>query len=181
MDRRAKNSPETPTSTYPDDLNSTEDLSANAAPANTAAAASAPIELPDNPTTAYKDPDLPVGERVEELLARMTLEEKIGQMTLIEKGSIKPDDISKRFIGGLLSGGGGSPTGNNTPEGWAGMVDGFQGYAMQTRLEIPLIYGVDAVHGHANMHGAVVFPHNIGLGAANNPELMREIGRVTAQ
>ena len=152
-----------------------------AAPTSTTAAESMPVELPDNPTTSYKDPDLPVGERVEDLLARMTLEEKIGQMTLIEKGSIKPDDISKRFIGGLLSGGGGSPPGNNTPEGWAGMVDGFQEYAMQTRLEIPLIYGVDAVHGHANMHGAVVFPHNIGLGAANNAELMREIGRVTAQ
>jgi len=139
-----------------------------------------PTMVPEDSNSPYKNPELPVEERVEDLLARMTLEEKIGQMTLIEKGSINPNDITSRFIGGLLSGGGGSPD-NNTAEGWAEMVDGFQDYALQTRLDIPLIYGVDAVHGHANMHGAVVFPHNIGLGAANNPDLMRDIGQVTAK
>lgn len=128
----------------------------------------------------YKNPDLPTVERVEDLLVRMTLAEKIGQMTLIEKGSVKEGDVEGFLLGGILSGGGGSPR-ENTVEAWAEMVDGFQAEALQTRLGIPILYGVDAVHGHANLHGAVVFPHNIGLGAANNPGLMREIGRITAQ
>lgn len=128
---------------------------------------------------AYKNPDLPLSERVDDLLARMTLAEKIAQMTLVEKNSIHPDDITALGIGGLLSGGGGYPE-PNTPESWAAMVDGFQAAALESYLGIPLIYGVDAVHGHSNVAGAVIFPHNIGLGAANNPELMTEIGRVTA-
>ncbi len=127
----------------------------------------------------YKNPDLPVDERVADLLARMTLADKIGQMTLVEKNSIIPDDIAARGIGGLLSGGGGYPT-PNTPEAWAEMVDDFQAYALESPLAIPLIYGVDAVHGHNNVQGAVIFPHNIGLGAANDPALMAQIGRVTA-
>jgi beta-glucosidase len=107
------------------------------------------------------------------------LEEKIGQMTLVEKGSIVETDITQRYIGGLLSGGGGYPE-TNTAEAWAEMVDGYQEYALQSRLGIPLIYGVDAVHGHNNVHGAVIYPHNVGLGAANDPELMERIGRATA-
>ena len=140
----------------------------------------APTQIPVAEDSPYKNPDLPVAERVEDLLAQMTLEEKLGQMTLIEKGSIKSGDVNGSYLGGVLSGGGGAPA-ENTPEAWAEMVDGFQDEALLTRLGIPLIYGVDAVHGHGNLQGAVVFPHNIGLGAANNPELMAEIGRVTAQ
>lgn len=139
-----------------------------------------PTRITVEPNAPFKNPDLSVAERVEDLLSRMSLAEKLGQMTLIEKESIKDEDITNLFIGGLLSGGGGSPEDNSTT-GWAAMVDGFQNQALQTRLGIPLIYGVDAVHGHGNLYGAVVFPHNIGLGAANNPDLMREIGRITAQ
>ena len=128
----------------------------------------------------YLNPELPIAERVEDLLARMSLTEKIGQMTLVEKNSIEAADVTALGIGGLLSGGGGSPD-TNTPEAWAEMVDGFQTAALDAYLGIPLIYGVDAVHGHSNVVGAVIFPHNIGLGAANNPELMVEIGRVTAR
>lgn len=127
----------------------------------------------------YRNPNLPAEERVADLLARMTLTEKIGQMTLVEKNSINPADIAEFGIGGLLSGGGGYPI-PNTPENWAAMVDGFQAQALESRLEIPLIYGVDAVHGHNNVVGAVIFPHNIGLGAANDPALLTQIGRVTA-
>ncbi|MBN1286825.1 MAG: glycoside hydrolase family 3 C-terminal domain-containing protein [Anaerolineae bacterium] len=127
----------------------------------------------------YRDPDLPVAERVDDLLARMTLAEKIGQMTLVEKNSILPNDITGVYIGALLSGGGGYPP-ENTPAAWAAMVNGFQAYALATRLGIPLLYGADAVHGHNNVRGAVIFPHNIGLGAADDPELMEQIGRVTA-
>lgn len=127
----------------------------------------------------YLNPDLPIEERVADLLDRMTIEEKVGQMTLIEKNSITAQDVTTYFIGGLLSGGGGYPR-PNTPEAWLAMVTEFQDAALATRLNIPLIYGVDAVHGHNNVRGAVIFPHNIGLGAAGNADLVEQIGRVTA-
>lgn len=137
-----------------------------------------PLFVPVN--AAYKNPLVPIDERVADLMARMTLEEKIGQMTLVEKNSIQMDDIAPLGIGALLSGGGGYPR-ENTPEAWARMVNNFQAQALESRLGIPLLYGVDAVHGHSNVEGAVIFPHNIGLGAANNPELVEEVCRVTAQ
>jgi beta-glucosidase len=126
------------------------------------------------------DPSQSLDTRLQDLLARMTLEEKIGQMTQVEKNSIKPGDITKYSIGSILSGGGGSP-GENTPQAWYAMVEGFQEEALATRLQIPILYGVDAVHGHGNLRNATVFPHNIGLGAANNPVLMEKIGRATAE
>jgi len=119
-----------------------------------------------------------------ELLSRMTLEEKIGQMCQPDQSALKtPDDIEKYFLGSLLSGGGSGPAikANYTLQGWTDMVDGYQKHALKTRLGIPLIYGVDAVHGHNNIPGAVVFPHNIGLGCANDPALVESIQRVTAQ
>jgi beta-glucosidase len=129
---------------------------------------------------AYLDPMLSIEERVEDLLSRMTLEEKIGQMTLIEKNSLSKNDVAEYFLGGVLSGGGGFPRGHNNPEGWFEMVASFQAEALSTRLGIPIIYGVDAVHGHNNVKGAVIFPHNIGLGATRNPDLIYQIGQVTA-
>lgn len=128
----------------------------------------------------YQNPELSIEERVADLLERMTLEEKLGQMTLIEKGSINPDAVTEYYIGAILSGGGGYPTGNNTPEAWLEMVHSYQDAALATRLGIPMIYGVDAVHGHSNLSGSVIFPHNIGLGATRNPELIEEIGQITA-
>ena len=109
----------------------------------------------------------------------MTLAEKIGQMTLVEKNSIDAGAVADRFIGGVLSGGGGTPA-TNTPEGWADMVDGFQEAALGTRLGIPILYGADGVHGHGNVRGAVIFPQQVGLGATRDPELVEEIGGVTA-
>src|SRR5215212_11002161 len=91
----------------------------------------------------YTDPSQPVETRVEDLLKRMTLDEKIGQMTQVEKDSIKPGDITKYYIGSILSGGGGYPS-ENTAQAWYGMVEGFQNEALKTRLQIPIIYGVDA-------------------------------------
>lgn len=127
----------------------------------------------------YQDAAAPIPDRVDDLLARMTLEEKIGQMTLIEKNSLAPSEVTDYFLGGVLSGGGGYPN-PNTPEAWAEMVNEFQAAALATRLAIPMIYGVDAVHGHNNLRGATVFPHNIGLGATHNPELVSQIGHITA-
>jgi beta-glucosidase len=109
----------------------------------------------------------------------MTLQEKMGQMTLVEKDSIRPGAVTGCFIGALLSGGGGYPN-PNTPEAWVEMVRGFQQAGLQTRLEVPRLYGVDALHGHNNVKGATIFPHNVGLGAAGDADLVERIGRVTA-
>jgi beta-glucosidase len=129
----------------------------------------------------YLDPGLSDAERVEDLVSRMSLEEKVGQMTLIERAAFDSEsDIATFLIGAILSGGGSVPD-PNTPESWADMVDGFQNRALSTRLQIPMIYGVDAVHGHNNVVGATIFPHNIGLGATGNPDLIEEIGVVTAE
>lgn len=118
-------------------------------------------------------------DRVETLLARMTLAEKIGQMTQAEKGSISPEDVTELGIGSVLSGGGGAPD-ENSPAAWLEMVRGYQQAAVRTRLAIPLIYGVDSVHGHGNVRGATVFPHNIGLGASRDADLVRRIAQATA-
>lgn len=123
---------------------------------------------------------LPIGKRVDDLLARMTLEEKIGQMTQVENGSLQPGDVTARFIGSVLSGGDGAPQPNNQIA-WTQMVNDYQAAALKTRLAIPLIYGVDAVHGFGGLYGATIFPHNIGLGATRDADLVRRIGRATAE
>lgn len=114
-----------------------------------------------------------------QLLADMTLDEKLGQMTQPEKNSVTPADVTRLGLGSVLSGGGGNPD-PNTPAEWRGMVTAFQEGALASRLGIPLLYGVDAVHGHNNVVGATIFPHNIGLGAARDADLVRRIGRATA-
>ena len=133
-------------------------------------------------TLPYENPRLPVHRRVEDLLSRMNLDEKIGQMTQAERGAVDADTskITTDHLGSLLSGGGSTPT-PNTPEAWADMVDRYQRAALATRLHIPLIYGIDTVHGDGNMHGATVFPHNIGLGASRDPDLVRDVEHVAAQ
>ena len=129
----------------------------------------------------YQDPTLPTSQRVADLLGRMTLAEKIGQMTQAERASIDADTtkITSLNLGSVLSGGGSVPT-PNTPEAWADMVDRYQAAALDTRLGIPLIYGVDTVHGDGNMQGATVFPHNIGLGATRDPALVRRVAHIAA-
>jgi beta-glucosidase len=140
-----------------------------------------PTIMSTSTTALYLDSTQPVAARVDDLLARLNLAEKVGQMTQVEKNSLTPEDVATYFIGSVLSGGGGSPANNNTAEGWAAMTDGFQKQALQTRLGIPIIYGVDAVHGHSNLYGAAIFPHNIGLGATRDIELVERIGRATAE
>lgn len=129
---------------------------------------------------SYRDPSARVSDRVADLLACMTLEEKLGQMIQIDRRYLRDvEHIATFHIGSVLSGGGSAPE-PNAPEVWADMVDGFQRVALSTRLAIPLLYGTDAVHGHNNLYGATIFPHNIGLGAANDPELVRSIGEAIA-
>lgn len=127
----------------------------------------------------YKNPSVSIEKRVEDLLSRMSLEEKIGQMTQIERGSLRTGDISRYKLGSVLSGGGGSPS-QNTVSAWQQMLDQYQEETRSTRLQIPLLYGIDAVHGHNNLKDATIFPHNIGLGAADDPDLVRRIGAATA-
>lgn len=120
--------------------------------------------------------------QVKELLAKMTLDEKIGQMTQAEQDAIKDlNDVQTYFLGSVLSGGSSDPKEGNSLEAWTNLYDRLQKQAIKTRLGIPILYGVDAVHGHNNVLGAVVFPHNIGLGCTRNPELVEKAARVTAE
>ncbi|GAA0588932.1 glycoside hydrolase family 3 protein [Actinomadura livida] len=154
-----------------------------ALPSAIAAPPAAADGQPAAPASApYLDQRLPVPKRVDDLLRRMTLEEKVGQMTQAERGAVDGDrdQITALNLGSVLSGGGSVPA-DNTPAGWADMVDAYQEKALATRLRIPLLYGIDSVHGHGNLVGATVFPHNIGMGAARNPGLVREIQAITAK
>jgi len=144
-------------------------------------------QLPDRSTqvptdsSLYKNPGLPVMDRVLNLLSYMTLEEKIGQMTQVDRQFLGGDkNIGTYFLGSLLSGGGSTPA-KNFPKSWAEMYDGYQKIALSTRLSIPIIYGIDAVHGHNNVVGATIFPHHIGLGCTNNPQLIEDVYRATAE
>jgi beta-glucosidase len=121
--------------------------------------------------------------QVKSLLLQMTLEEKIGQMTQPEQGPVlsNPGDMQKYFIGSVLSGGDSDPSEGNSLQSWTDLYDRAQQEAMKTRLAIPILYGIDAVHGHSNVLGAVMFPHNIALGCTRDPSLVEKIGRVTAE
>ncbi|MBT2676961.1 glycoside hydrolase family 3 C-terminal domain-containing protein [Streptomyces sp. ISL-14] len=150
----------------------------------TVTGAKSPAETPQIVVDAhglpYLDSKLPVRQRVADLVSRLSLQEKAGQMTQAERGALTASgDIATYALGSLLSGGGSTPT-PNTAEAWAKMIDGFQLRAQATRFQIPLIYGVDAVHGHNNLVGATIMPHNIGLGASRDPQLAYRAGAVTA-
>ena len=119
---------------------------------------------------------------VKDILGRMTLDEKIGQMTQGELNNIKDEnDIEKYFLGSVLSGGGADPKEGNSLNAWTDTVERLIRRSMRTRLAIPILYGVDAVHGHSNVIGATIFPHNIGLGCSGNADLVERIGRITAR
>ncbi|XP_016439679.1 uncharacterized protein LOC107765532 [Nicotiana tabacum] len=128
----------------------------------------------------YKDPKQPLGARIRDLMKRMSLEEKIGQMTQIERKVATADVMKQYFIGSVLSGGGSVPAPKASAEDWIKMVNELQKGALSTRLGIPMIYGIDAVHGHNNVYNATIFPHNIGLGVTRDPNLLKRIGAATA-
>jgi beta-glucosidase len=121
--------------------------------------------------------------QVKDLLAKMTLDEKIGQMTQPEQGPVlnNPGDMQKYFIGSVLSGGDSDPSDGNSVQAWTNLYDRVQAEALKTRLAIPILYGIDAVHGHSNVLNAVIFPHNIALGCTRDPALVEKIGRITAE
>ena len=128
----------------------------------------------------YKDSSQPIEKRVSALLKSMTLDEKVGQMVMAERRTLSPGDIKKYGIGAVLSGGGSAPPQNN-PQAWQEMYNSYQNEALTTRLGIPIMYGIDAVHGHSTVIGATIFPHNIGLGATRNGTLIKKIGEITAR
>lgn len=124
---------------------------------------------------AEAEPDDPV----EALLSQMTLAEKIGQMTQAEVTAVEPSEVTELHLGSVLSGGNGDPDAGNSMEAWTEMYDRYQQAALEMRLGIPILYGVDAVHGHSNVLGAVIFPHNIGLGATRDTALVERIAEIT--
>jgi beta-glucosidase len=155
----------------------------DAAPTGAAGDARAAADVWPRIDPAPLDPD--VEAFVADLLGRMTLEEKIGQVIQAELRSVTPDDIRRYHLGSVLNGGGSTPNNDKhaSLEDWVEFADAFYDASMDTsdgKLAIPILWGSDAVHGHSNVYGATLFPHNIGLGAANDADLLREIGAVTA-
>lgn len=129
----------------------------------------------------YRDPRLPVEERVADLLGRMSLADKLGQLIMGGRDWVTPAQVAALRLGSLLSGGDSPPPTPNSLEGWAAMIQDYQVAALSTPLGIPLLYGIDAVHGFGALPGATLFPHQVGLAAADDPDLMRRIGQATAQ
>lgn len=128
----------------------------------------------------YQDAKRPVEDRIQDLLSRMTLLEKIGQMTQTERTVTNHTNIREFGLGSILSGGGSAPAENASVFQWDNMTNYFQRAAMSSRLQIPINYGIDAVHGNNNIYGATIFPHNIGLGCTRDSDLVERIGTATA-
>jgi beta-glucosidase len=149
-------------------------------PSGTPGASSPAVSASASAGHAWMDAAKPVDARVAALLGEMTLDEKIGQMTQIEKNAIDAANSGAFYLGSILSGGGGFPD-PNTPQAWYEMVNAYQQAALGTRLGIPILYGVDAVHGHNNVEGATIFPQNVGMGATNDPALVEQACTATAR
>ena len=133
-----------------------------------------------NPVPA--DPALE--KRIEGILAAMTLEQKVGQMIQAEIRSATPADVRKYALGSVLNGGGSFPQTNKQakPGDWLALADAYHDAAVDVGgTRIPVLWGTDAVHGHNNVFGATLFPHNLGLGAANDPALVEAVGVATAE
>ncbi len=129
--------------------------------------------------------DPAVEARIASIIARMSIEEKVGQVIQADIGSVTPDDVRRYHLGSILNGGNGGPGGDEYAPGaaWLALADQFYNASVDTtggRVAVPIMWGTDAVHGHSNIVGATLFPHNIGLGAARDPDLIERIARATA-
>jgi beta-glucosidase len=146
------------------------------------ASGSAATGTPAGAKSPWLDATKTVDQRVSLLLSQMTLDEKIGQMTQIEIGALQrnPKPVASAFLGSVLSGGDGNPSGANDAKNWYSMVGGMQSQALTTRRAIPILYGIDAMHGDAHLTGSTVFPHNIGMGATHDAALVQQECKVTA-
>ncbi len=132
-------------------------------------------------TANADDDDAAAAAKTDELLKAMTLDEKIGQMTQADLKAVHDRaDVARYSLGSVLSGGDSDPE-DITAQGWAKTHDDLQSWALKSRMKIPLIYGIDAVHGHNNVDGAVILPHNIGMGATRDPGLVEKAARITAR
>ncbi|WP_197724742.1 glycoside hydrolase family 3 protein [Qipengyuania flava] len=161
---------------------------------DTVAAADAPGDMPAEarvhpeqwPEIAFPRVLTEAGEaRVQAILARMTVEQKVGQIIQADIASVTPEDVRRYRLGSVLNGGNSGPGGDDLApaEKWLELADAFYDASMDVAVgepAIPIVWGTDAVHGHSNIIGATIFPHNVGLGATRDPELIERIGRVTA-
>ncbi|KQZ32983.1 glycoside hydrolase family 3 protein [Duganella sp. Root1480D1] len=147
-------------------------------------AAAAPLaDWPQLNSAIKTDPVLE--KRVADIVGKMTLEQKVGQMTQPEIKTTTPDDVRRYYLGSVLNGGGSWPNGNkraNAAE-WLALAQKYHNASMTTDMavKVPVVWGIDAIHGNSNVFGATLFPHNIGLGAAHNPKLAYEIGAATGK
>lgn len=162
--------------------------------ADTVAAADAPGDMPVEarvhpeqwPEIAFPRVLTEAGEaRVQAILARMTVEQKVGQIIQADIASVTPEDVRRYRLGSVLNGGNSGPGGDDLApaEKWLELADAFYDASMDVAVgepAIPIVWGTDAVHGHSNIIGATIFPHNVGLGATRDPELIERIGQVTA-
>ena len=149
-----------------------------------APAANAPVHWPSVHSRVARDPAIEA--RIDRILKRMSVEEKVGQVVQADISAVTPEDVRKYKLGSILAGGNSAPHGDNKAPAadWLKQADAFWNASQAADWKgekIPLIYGIDAVHGHANIVGATIFPQNIGLGAMRDPELIKRIGEVTAE
>src|SRR5690606_18907017 len=157
---------------------------ATSASSETAAVTAAAVKWPALTSAVKQDAELEA--RIDELLGRMTLEEKVGQMIQPEIKQVTPEDVKQYHLGSVLNGGGTTPDNNKYAKlsDWVALADSYYHASVDKsdgRIGIPIMWGTDAVHGLGNVIGATLFPHNIALGATHNPELLRKIGEVTAR
>ena len=129
--------------------------------------------------------DPAIEAKIDEILPKLTLEQKVGQVIQADSGSVTPDEVREYRLGSVLSGGNSAPGPLPYAEAkaWLEMADKYYNASIDSEgveIAIPIIWGIDAVHGHANLKGAIVFPHNVGLGAMNNPDLIEKIAKITA-
>ena len=155
--------------------------SAQQAPVVAAAARANPAAWPKAHSPAAIT-DAATERAIDAVLARMTIQQKVGQVVQGDISSVTPADLARYPLGSILAGGNSGPYGDERADAatWARMVGDYRAASLKAGAGVPILFGVDAVHGHSNVPGATIFPHNIGLGATHDPDLIHRIGQATA-